>query len=62
MFKIHLQNIKQDLKNHHRPKGQLITFYVQTRLNQSLKAYYSDLSNSAHYLHARKPDNILRKL
>lgn len=62
MLKLHLENIKYDLKNHHRDKKVLLEYYVQTRLTKSLQSYYSDLSSSTNYILNRNPINVLRKL
>lgn len=62
MLKLHLENIKNDLKNHHRDKKLLLEYYVQKRLTKSLQSYYSDLSSSTNYILNRNPINVLRKL
>lgn len=57
-----LINIKHDLSKRHRDKNSLLLMYVQSRLNESLKSYYSDLSKSASYLANRNPTNVINRM
>ncbi len=57
-----LMEIKDDLARHHRDKKYLEVYYLQSRLNATLSAYYKDLEYSINYLNNRKEENIFKKL
>ncbi len=62
MLRDNLIHIQNELRTHHRDKATLEMYYVQSRLNKSLKSYYADLSSSVNYLSHRKVDSIVRYL
>ena len=45
-----LELILNDLKQHHRDRQALLYYYVNNRLTESLKAYYSELNDSITFL------------
>ena len=49
-----IENIINELSEHHRDKSQLLESYVTARLNKSLSVYYSELMRSNEYLENRK--------
>ena len=48
-----LEQIQNDLNNYHRNKQALLIYYVNKRLNDSLKSYYSDLLTSVRFLNTK---------
>ena len=62
MFGDLLIEIQNELSKYHRDKKSLEVYYIQLRLNKSLKAYYDDLSRSVKYLNNRKTDNVIKYL
>lgn len=57
-----LNNMLQDIELHNRSKDQLLTYYIQKRLDKSLKSYYQDLTNSYNGLITHNEINVLNKL
>lgn len=41
-----INEILKDLKSHNHPKNKLLEFFINKRLNKSLKSYYSVLLNA----------------
>ena len=60
-FKQNILNIQKELLNYHRDRDKLFYFYVNDRLNKSIKTYYKELSNSVSYLENRKKINKILK-
>lgn len=48
-----LEQVQNDLNNYHRNKQALLIYYVNKRLNDSLKSYYSDLLTSVKFLNTK---------
>ena len=57
-----LLEMLKDLKDHHRSKNQLLTLYVEKRLEQSLSNYYNELRSSVTSLSGYNEQNVLQKL
>ena len=62
MFKSNLYNIQADLKEHHRPRNQLLEYFIQQRLAQSLHTYYKEISTSTQYLSSKNPVRVIKEL
>lgn len=62
MLKAYLYNIQRDLQQHHRSKSQLLEYYIQKRLSQSLHTYYNELSNSVQTLSSKNPVKVIKEL
>ena len=57
-----LLEMLKDLKDHHRSKNQLLTLYVEKRLERSLTNYYKELTSSVTSLSGYNEQNVLQKL
>ena len=57
-----LYNMLKDLSSYHRDKNILLQFYINQRLNDSLKVYYKELSQSIDYLSDKNNIRVLKKL
>ena len=61
-----VQDIKEmlnDLNNHKRPKNTFLKFFIECRLETSIKTYYDQLLKSVDYLSlSQDPDNVIIKL
>lgn len=57
-----LYNMLSDLSHYHRDKATLIQSYVNARLNESLKVYYKELSQSIDYLSDKNNIRVMKKL
>ena len=57
-----LYNMLKDLSSYHRNKNTLLQFYINQRLNDSLKVYYKELSQSIDYLSDKNNIRVLKKL
>ena len=53
MFKQELLSIRNDLNKHHRDKSKLLEYYINTRLNKTIDAYYSDIMDNYNYLNKK---------
>ena len=60
MFTDVLTQIINDLNAHKRSRSDVMEKCVTNRLNDALKVYYEELTNSASYLGAKKEERILR--
>lgn len=56
-----LRNMLNDLSEHHRDKSELLTHYVNSRLDKSLKNYYEELMQTYDYLTRRDAERVLRR-
>ena len=57
-----LLEMLKDLKDHHKSKNQLLTLYVEKRLERSLTNYYKELTSSVTSLSGYNEQNVLQKL
>lgn len=57
-----LLEMLKDLKDHHRSKNQLLTLYVEKRLERSLTNYYKEVTSSVTSLSGYNEQNVLQKL
>ena len=61
-----VQDIKEmlnDLNIHKRPKNTLLKYFIECRLETSIKTYYDQLLKSVDYLSlSQDPDNVIIKL
>ena len=62
MFKQELLLIRNDLNKHHRDKSKLLEYYINTRLNKSIDAYYSDIMDNYNYLNNRNEFNMIKRM
>lgn len=62
MFKQELLSIRNDLNKHHRDKSKLLEYYINTRLNKTIDAYYSDIMDSYNYLNNRDEFNMIKRM
>lgn len=62
MFKQELLSIRNDLNKHHRDKSKLLEYYINTRLNKTIDAYYSDIMDSYNYLNNRNEFNMIKRM
>lgn len=58
---ITLMTIQEDLSKYHRNKNELLEYYIQSRLNNSLQSYYHDLMNSLTYLKYKEKTRTQQK-
>ena len=62
MFKQELLLIRNDLNKHHRDKSKLLEYYINTRLNKTIDAYYSDIMDNYNYLNNRDEFNMIKRM
>jgi hypothetical protein len=62
MFKQELLSIRNDLNKYHRDKSKLLEYYINTRLNKTIDAYYSDIMDSYNYLNNRNEFNMIKRM
>lgn len=62
MFEQELLMIRNDLNKHHRDKSKLLEYYINTRLNKTIDAYYSDIMDSYNYLNNRDEFNMIKRM
>lgn len=62
MFEQELLSIRNDLNKHHRDKSKLLEYYINTRLNKTIDAYYSDIMDSYNYLNNRDEFNMIKRM
>lgn len=61
-FQNTLYYILEDLRKHKRSRNDSMEAYVSTRLEESLKSYEHNTSQSVDFLTARNSINVLKKL
>lgn len=52
----------QDIKDHQRPKSQLLPMYVAKRLNKQINSYYKDLLSNYDALVAYNEMKVMKRL
>lgn len=57
-----LNEMLVDIKNHQRDKKSLLPMYISSRLDLSLKTYYSELMNNFTALSGYNEKNVLKQL
>lgn len=57
-----LEQILIDLHNHKHKKEELLIYYINKRLTESLESYYSELSSSVKFLNDKEELRVLKKL
>ena len=62
MFEQELLSIRNDLNKHHRDKSKLLEYYINTRLNKTIDAYYSDIMDNYNYLNNRNEFNMIKRM
>ena len=62
MFEQELLLIRNDLNKYHRDKSKLLEYYINTRLNKTIDAYYSDIMDSYNYLNNRDEFNMIKRM
>ena len=62
MFKQELLSIRNYLNKYHRDKSKLLEYYINTRLNKTIDAYYSDIMDSYNYLNNRDEFNMIKRM
>lgn len=54
-----LLKMLEDMEKHRRNKDNLLEFYIQKRLNNSIQNYYKDLLKSYKFLSHKDPKKLL---
>ncbi len=62
MFEQELLLIRNALNKHHRDKSKLLEYYINTRLNKTIDAYYSDIMDNYNYLNNRNEFNMIKRM
>lgn len=62
MFKKNLLEIVDDLQNYKRDKKTLLSSYINIRLNDSLKMYYKEMTDSFNYLKYRNEVTVSKNI
>lgn len=62
MFKDIVKQIEQELSFYKRDKNVLLKHYIQTRLEESVVTYYSEINEKAEHLSYIDDSNKLRKI
>lgn len=61
-FKTNLYNILNELSQHKRQKNELISKYIEQRLNTSISTYYKEITYSLNYFRDKNVDKIIKHL
>ena len=62
MFKLELNKILLELNNYKRNRFDLLVTYINDKLNESLKTYSGDLSDSQKYLESCNVARVARNI
>ena len=62
MFEENLQNIKSSIKYYKRDRNELIKYYIDKRLNESLVSYFKTLNSSVYALTVSDPEKVVKEL
>ena len=62
MFEENLQNIKSSIKYYRRDKSDLMKYYIDKRLTDSLTSYFKTLSSSVYALSVADPEKVVKEL
>ena len=62
MFEENLQNIKSSIKHYKRDRNELIKYYIDKRLNESLMSYFKTLNSSVYALTVSDPEKVVKEL
>lgn len=57
-----LQSIKDELKDYHKNKSDLVLYYISERLNQSFNTYVGELKDSLNFIETKNDLEVLRNL
>jgi len=57
-----LYSILEDLNKHHRKKSDLLSYYINKRLDKSLETYYKELSYSVNYLKSKNNIKVMGEI
>lgn len=57
-----LDKILDDLSMYKRDKSILLKYYIEKRLQDSLRTYYKELNNSVNYLEARHETKMSKEV
>lgn len=57
-----LKSMLKDINKHKRDKNKLLEYYVQKRLNTSLKNYYKELLETYDFLTHREAKKVFKAL
>lgn len=58
-----VKQMLEDVKKHNRTKDELLAYYIQTRLDKSIKTYYQQLLESYNFLsNVSDESKIIKKL
>lgn len=55
-----LNKMLSDIRQHNRKRSELIEYYVNARLDKSLKSYYGELVETYHMLTRRDAARVVR--
>lgn len=61
-FKTNLYNILNELSHYKRQKNELISKYIEQRLNTSISTYYKEITYSLNYFRDKNVDRIIKHL
>lgn len=62
MFEQNLQEIKNGIKYHKRNRKDLIKYYINKRLNDTLITYFKVLSSSVYALSIVDPEKVMKEI
>ena len=58
-----IKDMLNDLNKHKRKKEELLSYFIEYRLNKSIQTYYKQLSKSVDHLAlSQDPDRVIIKL
>lgn len=57
-----LETMLSDMSKYHRDKNEILVSAITERLNNSLKVYYKELSDSLDYLRKKDELKMLKKM
>lgn len=57
-----LNHMLKDIKKHRRNKDKLLEYYIQKRLNMSLKNYYKELLETYDFLTHKNAKKVVRAM
>lgn len=62
MFEENLQNIKNSVQYYKRDRNELMKYYIDKRLRDSLVSYFKTLNSSVYALSVSDPEKVVKEL
>lgn len=62
MFEENLQNIKNSVQYYKRDRNELMKYYIDKRLRDSLVSYFKTLNSSVYVLSVSDPEKVVKEL